>query len=417
MRPADFTWAWEAPLAVAAQCTTPQDSFVLLHSARLSPDARYSYLALNPQRIFTGSGWNLLEDALTTLPQGERLFGYASYELGAEHAPQSSTHTLPEQWWMLPATLLRFDLIDQRIEGWGEEPVRHAAPISDNVPCIETLTSNFSGDAYREKVAAILEDIRAGEYYQANLTRKFLGRMSAPPDSLTLFARLCTISPAPFAALIHTPDWQIISSSMEEFLHVENGQARARPIKGTCPRGATPQEDTALAAALSASTKDRAENIMIVDLMRHDLSQVCTTGSLRVEKLCALESYAQLHHLVSTIEGSLRADCGPLDALRACFPPGSMTGAPKRASVRRLAELEASARGPYSGMLGWIAADAAQTSVVIRTLILEGACFEFQVGGGIVQDSNPEQEWRETLVKARGMAELLSISPNTLAEQ
>lgn len=413
-----FMWEWQEPLQAAACYARQDEPFVLLHSALPSAEARYSYLALDARLIVEGREWHELDALLATLPPDIRLFGYAGYEMGAEPlldstALPSTTH-LPAQWWMLPGTLLRFDHRERRIEGWGTAPIRYLPPASVEAARCIALGSNFSAARYRSKVEAILEDIRAGDYYQANLTRKFHGRLHRAPHALALFTEFCAISPAPFAALIHTPDWQILSSSMEEFLTIEGDRVRACPIKGTIPRGATEVEDAALAAALASSAKDRAENTMIVDLMRHDLAQVCEPGSVKVTKLCALESYAQLHHLVSTIEGRLQSGQTPLDVLRACLPPGSMTGAPKRASVRRLAELETAARGPYSGMLGWIGPVDARMSVIIRTLILEDTRFEFQVGGGIVQDSDPEREWRETLLKARGLARLLSISLDSL---
>ncbi len=416
----DFVWPWEAPLDAAEHYATADAPFVLLHSAS---GGRYSFLALNPQSVLEEEDWPALQEHLGHAPPEARYFGYAAYELGAlplldpaQTPPRASYLDLPRSWWMRPSTLLRFDHAERRIEGWGTPPIRFLPPAPSPAARCMALGSNASRTQYKAQVEEILADIRAGNYYQANLTRKFFGRLTAVPSALAWFRALCRISPAPCAALIHTPHWSVLSSSMEEFLRVEaTGTATARPIKGTSARSTTASEDAALADCLRTSAKDRAENTMIVDLTRHDLAQVCAPGSVTVPALCALESYAQLHHLVSTVQGQLAPGRDAIDAVAACFPPGSMTGAPKRAAIRRLAALEGEARGPYSGVLGWLGAQEAHLSVVIRTLVLQGNAFEFQVGGGVVQDSTPEAEWRETLLKARGMAELLGIPPESLA--
>jgi para-aminobenzoate synthetase component 1 len=196
----------------------------------------------------------------------------------------------------------------------------------------------------------------------------------------------------------------IVSSSPERFLLCRDGEVETKPIKGTRGRGPTPEEDSRLAAELLASEKDRAENVMIVDLLRNDISRVCEDGSVTVDKLCELESFANVHHLVSTVRGKLRKDETATDLLAACFPGGSVTGAPKRRAMEIIAELEPTARGPYCGAIGYLGADGNMDSAIaIRTMTVKDRRVTFQAGGGIVADSDPEAEYEETLAKARDM--------------
>jgi para-aminobenzoate synthetase component 1 len=228
--------------------------------------------------------------------------------------------------------------------------------------------------------------------------------------ALDLFRRLQAVSPAPFGAWLRAGDLALASSSPERFLAVRGRRVETRPIKGTRPRGSTPDEDAALAAALRASDKDRAENVMIVDLLRNDLSKVCRDGSVGVPVLCGLERFATVWHLVSTVTGELRPGLGPLDLLRACFPGGSISGAPKLRAREIIAELEPVRRGPYCGALGWIGWDGdMDTSIVIRTLAIRGRDVVAGVGGGVTAGSSPAAEWEETVVKARGL--LAALSP------
>jgi aminodeoxychorismate synthase component I len=261
---------------------------------------------------------------------------------------------------------------------------------------------------HAKAVERIREEIAAGNVYQACLTHRLVRDFAG--DALDLFLALRRRNPAPFAGLLELPEATLVGSSPERFLAVDgDGRVESRPIKGTRPRGQGPVEDARERQALLDSAKDRAENLMIVDLVRNDLGRVCQTGSVAVPELMALEEYASVFHLVSTVQGRLRPGCDALDALRAAFPPGSMTGAPKIAAMRLLDRLEPVRRGPYSGALGYLdARGGADLAVVIRTLVLAGGRAFLHTGGGIVADSEPRAEWLESLAKARPLLEALA---------
>ncbi|HEX6535745.1 MAG TPA: aminodeoxychorismate synthase component I [Gemmatimonadaceae bacterium] len=270
------------------------------------------------------------------------------------------------------------------------------------------LRSSFTHRGYLDAVTRVREYIIAGDIFQANLSQRLEAPLREPPWSL--YTRLRAINPAPFAAYLDFGELCIASASPERFLRVDAaGRVEARPIKGTRPRGIHPAHDAALARALADSAKDRAENLMIVDLLRNDLSRVCRPGSVRVPELFAVEHYSTVHHLVSTITGELEAGRDAVDLLRATFPGGSITGAPKVRAMEIIAELEPSRRGPYCGTIGYLSTTGAlDGSIVIRTYVALGDRVYFSVGGGIVADSDPEQEYRETLDKARALIAALA---------
>jgi para-aminobenzoate synthetase component 1 len=270
------------------------------------------------------------------------------------------------------------------------------------------LRSTFSREGYLAAVGRVRDYIRAGDIFQANLSQRFDAPLQEQPWEF--YRRLRDASAAPCAAFLDLPHGPILSVSPERFLRVnERGQVETRPIKGTRPRGATPAEDIRLAEALRASAKDQAENLMIVDLMRNDLSRVCAPGSVRVAALSAVEHYPTVHHLVSTIVGTLEEGKSPFDLLRAAFPAGSITGAPKLRAMEILAELEPCARKVYCGSIGYISRTGAMdTNVAIRTAVVSGGRLYFSAGGGIVLDSDPEMEYEETLHKARGFVDALA---------
>lgn len=272
-----------------------------------------------------------------------------------------------------------------------------------------------SPEAYEAVVAEVVERIAAGEIFQANLARRWLGRLPADIQPIDLVSRLATTSPAPFAAYLRLPDRAIVSNSPERFLKVERQPAglvaETQPIKGTAPRGATAAEDQALAAALAGSLKDRAENLMIVDLMRNDLARVCTPGGVLTPELFRLATFANVHHLISTVTGRLAAGRTAGDLLRAAFPPGSITGAPKVQAMKVIAALEG-ARGPFFGSMVWMGGDGGlDSSVLIRTAAFvrdaQGWRVEARAGAGIVADSRPAGERAETETKIAALADAL----------
>ena len=270
------------------------------------------------------------------------------------------------------------------------------------------LRSSFTRQAYLDAVARTREYIVAGDIFQANLSQRFEAPWSASP--WPFYRRLRERNPAPFAAFFEIPGTAIVSASPERFLRVDrSGTVETRPIKGTRPRGVGPEHDAALGQALTESAKDRAENLMIVDLMRNDLSRVCAPGSVRVPELFTLERYATVHHLVSTVVGVLGPGADAVDLLRAAFPGGSITGAPKIRAMEIIAELEPSQRGVYCGSIGYLSATGElDTNIAIRTAVVAGGRVYFSAGGGIVADSDPQQEYRETLDKARALIDALA---------
>lgn len=273
----------------------------------------------------------------------------------------------------------------------------------------DTVRSTFTVERYQKAVGDVIEYILAGDVFQVNLSQRF--EAPAPENLLALYHRLRTITPSPFGAYLDLGDAVIISASPERFLHYDDATriVETRPIKGTRPRGASPAEDEKLKNDLETSEKDRAENVMIVDLLRNDLSKVCAPGSVQVPSLLALESHPTVHHLVSTVTGRLESGRTLVDLLRAGFPGGSITGAPKIRAMEIIAELEPTVRGPYTGTLGyWSLSGAMDSSIVIRTFVVVNDRAYFHAGGGIVADSDPHAEFRETLDKAAALIRALA---------
>ncbi len=298
----------------------------------------------------------------------------------------------------------------QRLDAQAARLAAAPAP-PDDPGTASSWRAETSRPDYEVKVARIVDYIRAGDIYQANLSQRFLAPRPAGLTPYLLHRRVRAATPAPFAALLACGLGQaVISASPERFLKVgADGAVETRPIKGTRRRGADAAEDAALARELMTSAKDRAENLMIVDLLRNDLSRVAVTGSVGVPALCELESFASVHHLVSAIEADLRPGLGPVDLLRAAFPGGSITGAPKIRAMEIIRELEPARRGPYCGAIAWIGFDGAMdSSIVIRTLVIDGDDIILQAGGGIVADSEAAAEYEETLDKAKPLMACLN---------
>ncbi len=283
--------------------------------------------------------------------------------------------------------------------------IEELAPQFD-VPGPTGLTSSFSEPQYLGAVARAIEYIHAGDVFQVNLAQRLL--FPAPTIPSSLYLRLRQRNPAPFAGYFDLGDFQIVSASPERFLQVRGGEVETRPIKGTRRRSRWPEADLFAGSELRESEKDRAENVMIVDLLRNDLSRVCEPESVRVTQLCGLETYEYVHHLVSDVRGRLRPGATALDLLRAAFPGGSVTGAPKVRAMEIIAELEPTARGPYCGSLGYIGFDGTlDTNILIRTFTAGRGWLQFPVGGGIVAQSDPRREYEETWHKAEGMLRAL----------
>jgi len=282
-----------------------------------------------------------------------------------------------------------------------------AEPTATDFALIGEIESSLSPAAYEQAFAQVQNYIRAGDCYQVNLALRFAASCRGHP--WPLYQALRERNPAPFSAWLNFPFGQVLSSSPERFLSVREGWVETRPIKGTRPRSGDPREDARRMAELTGSAKDRAENLMIVDLLRNDLGQVCAPGSVTVPSLFALESYATVHHLVSTVRGHLAPGKTALDQLAAAFPGGSITGAPKLRAMQIIEELEPERRGVYCGAIGYLGRDGSMdTNIAIRTLTCAGNGLRFWAGGGLVADSRADAEYQECQDKVHALREVLT---------
>ncbi len=375
------------------------------------------------------------EDA--ALPSGVGAFrggyvGWFGYEWGAAHAglgPEVATTPGPEvvttpgpvvppAAWLRVDAFVAFDHATQRV--WAVAPAAQAAAWAERVrawvrageaaasadlqaPPKRIATSGHTAGEHADLVRACHDVIRAGDAYQLCLTTQFTVPAGPVPfDAPSVFAALRASSPSHHAGFIRAAGATLLSASPEQFLGVADGRVQTKPIKGTRPRGSDARADAALAAELRASTKEQAENVMIVDLMRNDLTRVCEPGSVRVDALLNVETYAQVHQLVSTVSGQLRQGVSVSDLLAATFPAGSMTGAPKRSAMAHLGGLERASRGIYAGCWGYIGFDGTvDLAMVIRTIILHGDVATVGSGGGITSGSVVVEEVQEVGVKVR----------------
>ncbi len=272
------------------------------------------------------------------------------------------------------------------------------------------LYANIGKEEYIEAIGSIRDHIKAGDIYQVNMTVRFEGDCSQAP--IELYRRLRSINPAPFACYLDFDAGHVICSSPERFVRIRNGRAQTRPIKGTRPRGATAEEDLRYREELVGSEKDRAELLMIVDLERNDLGRVCKAGSVRVTELFALEEYASVYHLVATVEGELEDGIDAVGCLKAMFPGGSITGAPKIRAMEIIDKLEPTARGIYTGSTGYIGFNGhSDFNIAIRTIVLKDGRAYFQAGGGIVWDSEAESEYDELRCKADALMRAARLKP------
>jgi para-aminobenzoate synthetase component I len=420
------------------------------------PTARWSYLLHEPVQVhqwregmtggpFDGLMARLEHTGISPDPQlGPFQGGWAgllSYELGRafERLPWPSengalplrpaTGTWPDVWLGLYDTLAIFDAHQKTcvVVSWGldenGQPNRTYAhqrvsvlvdllnqqkpkPIGQPSKGLQPMAQR---EAAETSIARAVDYIHSGDIFQANISIRFGGRLGEGDRPLDLFERLVGRHPSPFATFLSLGDRAVVSHSPERFLsRTASGQLETRPIKGTSPRHGDPQIDADNATRLQASVKDRAENLMIVDLMRNDLARVCLAGSVKVPRLCALESFSTVHHLVSDVVGQQCEGQSFFDALAASFPPGSITGAPKVRAMEIIAELEGEPRGPWCGSMIRVGFDgAADSSVLIRTAVCErgpkGWSIQARAGAGIVADSVPKSEYEEMLVKARAL--------------
>ena len=269
-----------------------------------------------------------------------------------------------------------------------------------------SIAFNFTRDSYRKAFDAVQGYLREGDCYQVNLAQRFSAQASG--DALEAYFELRSIGPAPYSAFLNLSQAQILCASPERFLSLRAGHVETKPIKGTRPRGGDAESDRRLADELGRHPKDRAENLMIVDLLRNDLGKSCAPGSVRVPRLFEVESYANVHHLVSTVEGELEPGRDALDLLRDCFPGGSVTGAPKQRAMEIIEQLEPHRRGVYCGVIGYVGFDGnMDTNIAIRTLVYSEGEIRGWAGGGLVADSQCEAEYQETLDKASAMLALL----------
>jgi len=428
---------------------------VLLDSAERTAQGRYSYIARRPFTVVRASAapWRTTIDGAPTsddpftavarllkkharpasdlpAPFGGGAIGFFAYELGGvlELLPAPRAQFLPADMVVgFYDMVAAFDHTEKRAwivaaHGVDKDAQKfldalHDAPLPPlPAPWTARWRQETPRAVHESKVAEVVELIRAGDIFQANLTQRFIADVPLGLDWFALYRRLRDRAPAPFGAFFHAGDgMRLLSASPERFLSVTNdGRVETRPIKGTRPRAKDAAEDQRLAAELQASAKDRAENLMIVDLLRNDLARVCGPGSITVPVLHALETFPAVHHLVSVVTGQLRDDATAMDLLRACFPGGSVTGAPKIHAMEIIRALEAGPRGPYCGVMAWLGFDGAMdSSIVIRSLIGDGDKLYAQAGGGIVAESDPALEYDESLTKA---APLLAALTEALPE-
>ncbi|MDF1825094.1 MAG: aminodeoxychorismate synthase component I [Verrucomicrobiales bacterium] len=298
-------------------------------------------------------------------------------------------------------------LFDHSSQTWHEQGSLSTLRDNSSLPssdCPAVFRHEMEREAFCQKVTRTQEYIAAGDIYQVNLSHRLIADVAADFEPFLLHERLREQSPAPYSAYLDLCDRQIISSSPEQFLSMSGRTIQTRPIKGTRPRFRDRREDEKSAYDLITSPKELAELIMITDLERNDLGQICEFGSVEATELLKLERFAQVFHLVSTVKGTLRPGIDPVTALRACFPGGSITGAPKKRAREIIEELEPVERGPYTGAIGCFGFNGeSRFNIAIRTAICEAGSLHFHVGAGIVADSDPEQEWEETLHKAAGI--------------
>ena len=432
---------WE-PLQLAMRLRGQQHLTLFESTMRAEKLGRYSFLACNPaDTLKVENGRVTLDDVVqhdTPLNLLDRILnenrqppmaglppfqgglaGYISYDFG--RSLESRTR-LPQFPALCPDLMLHvydvgvaFDHLQERawiistreVERADElEELLKQKPVPPGASTIENWSSNFTRPEYEAAVARAIEFIFAGDIFQANISQCFSAKIPDGFDALAFYKKLRAANPATFSAFLDYGDVQVASSSPERLLSFDGTTVEARPIKGTRRRDADPAKDAALVAELVSSRKDRAENVMIVDLLRNDLSRVCAPGTVRVPVLCGLESYASVHHLTSVITGELKHDKTIGDLIAATFPGGSITGAPKIRAMEVIAEIERCPRGVYCGSIGYFGFNGqVDLNIAIRTAMFSQGTARFQGGGGITARSEPAAEYEETLTKVKRIME------------
>lgn len=385
------------------------------------PAGQRSYLAGNPVDILThrpgeGDPWERLGEWYREDPGW--IFGYLGYDLKNYLEDLSSRNPdpvgAPELYFFRPGILLEYERDTGKVRALkgeiprnvAEEPGTGEEQKASQELSVRNFTSSMSRFDYLNIIREAQNRIREGDFYEINLSHQMSGTFEGDP--FELYRRMRQVGPVPFAAYLESGEVGVCSLSPERFLARRGDRVFSQPIKGTMERGSTEEEDHKFRQALSLSTKDRAENLMIVDLVRNDLSRIAKKNSVRVKDLFEIQSFGTVHQMVSTVEAEAATD-DFLEILKACYPMGSMTGAPKISAMEAIEELENYRRGVYSGAIGYVKPDGDfDFNVVIRTALIRDNRLFYSVGGAITSDSDPEAEWQETLVKGRALTELFA---------
>lgn len=399
------------------------------------PEARVSYVAALPEsritaygehievvdaqgkRNFKANPWEALKEYRDQHPGWH--FGFLGYDLKNHledlHSSNPDPLKAPDLFFFNPGLLLKLDPRngDMTILK-GDLPIQISLDYDiEKALDFDRLASSVTRNDYLQTIQEAQRRIREGDFYEINLSHQL--SMDFAGDSLVLYQKMKEIGPVPFGAFLSVDQWTACCASPERFIGKRGKKIFSQPIKGTVGRGATRKDDERLKKELAESDKERAENLMIVDLVRHDFNRVAKTGSVRVPELFGIQTFGTLHQMVSTVEAEVE-EADPVDIVKACFPMGSMTGAPKISAMRSIEELESYRRGIYSGTVGYFKPDGDfDFNVVIRTALVRGDRLYYSVGGAITSDSEPEAEWEETLVKAKALTDLMGSEKISLS--
>jgi anthranilate synthase component I len=440
----------ETPVSAFLKTTRNGPSFLLESVEGGQRLARYSFIGTEPYKTLKAEGkdktdpLDFIDRELSQyrivpvegLPRfSGGAVGYLSYEAAAHFenipSPEADSLNLPEAIFMFTDTLLIFDHVTHKIkvlshvhlngdiENSYEEATRKIDDLVDRLsqplpasrpartsPSSNGYISNYSKKEFEDGVRKIKQNINAGEIIQAVLSQRLSRATDVSP--FEIYRALRTINPSPYMYYLDFQDFQIIGTSPEILVRVENGQVMTRPLAGTRPRGKTPEEDARLEQELRNDEKERAEHIMLVDLGRNDIGRVSKPGSVKVNELMEVERYSHVMHMVTHVQGNLRKDLTAFDALRACFPAGTVSGAPKIRAMEIIAQLEPEKRGPYAGACGYFSFSGnMDMAIAIRTMVMTKGVAYAQSGCGIVYDSEPEKEYEETLNKSRALVKAI----------